>query len=229
MAQELERYVIHMLLAIFILTLPVSEVLAGPVVAINCGDLKNHVGPYDYRFEKKPETLGLVEKAHFTTGVERLTRGATGAFGHDIDYTLRAFPNHHRALMSMIKLSKKEKKATPTGAHYTVECYLERAERFQPEDMYVKYLKALYLIQEKRIEEARPILVIAHENPIDSPLYFYNLGLSFIEVGDIERAQINAQKAYASGITLPGLMNKLKRIGAWQNTSTGDQSNKQND
>lgn len=68
-------------------------------------------GPFDYT---DPETarpgkygqsppLHLVEIAHFTPEVEHLVRGKSGAIYGDLDYTLRAFPNHHRALWSMVR------------------------------------------------------------------------------------------------------------------------------
>jgi len=41
----------------------------------------------------------------------------------------------------------------------------------------------------------------------------YNLGLVLLELGDIEEAQIAARKAYELGYPLPGLRNKLKRMG----------------
>ena len=51
-----------------------------------CGSLKNGYGPFDYR-TAGPDQKALVENAHFTPGVESLTRGKTGAFGGD-DYTV---------------------------------------------------------------------------------------------------------------------------------------------
>ena len=49
-------------------------------------------------------------------------------------YTLNVFPNHHRALMALIKLAKKEKTNRPRDMGYTVECRFDRAERFAPND-----------------------------------------------------------------------------------------------
>lgn len=39
-----------------------------------CGALRNHYGPYDYRVSRG-ETLDIVERAHFTPRVEALLRG----------------------------------------------------------------------------------------------------------------------------------------------------------
>ena len=98
-----------------------------PVVAqVNasfCGSLGNSFGPYDYRSdyyvpapgdqESHQTKRGLVDGAHFTRRVEMLmgaqSGGQIGPPGADLDYTLRAFPNHHRALMSVMKYGEKQK------------------------------------------------------------------------------------------------------------------------
>ena len=80
-----------------------------------CGQLGNAYGPFDYRTHKKE--LEIVEGEHFTPEVERLERGNRSGVnpGGDIDYTLRASPNHHRALKAMMDLSRKEKRDPPVG------------------------------------------------------------------------------------------------------------------
>lgn len=80
-----------------------------------CGSLNNSFGPFDYRYKTSVKTeLGdahsMVEGAHFTPQIEQLIRGKTAVEpGPDIDYTLRAFPNHHRALLSMSRLALRAK------------------------------------------------------------------------------------------------------------------------
>ena len=88
-------------------------------------------GPFDYRTESK-ETKERVESAHFTADVESLKKGATGLLAQDIDYTLRAFPNHPRALLAMSTLGLRSKSVKPPGANWTVHCYFERAIRGVP-------------------------------------------------------------------------------------------------
>src|SRR5678816_4417104 len=65
-----------------------------------CGPLANAYGPFDYRTDRTGTTLSIVEDNHFTPAVEQLISGITSSVGGEIDYTLRAFPNHHRALLS---------------------------------------------------------------------------------------------------------------------------------
>ena len=44
----------------------------------------------------------------------------------------------------------------------------------------------------------------------------YNLGLALIEVGRVDDALMHAQLAYKAGFPLPGLREKLKRMGKWR-------------
>ena len=92
-----------------------------------CGALTNSYGPFDYRTSKAE--LKIVEDYHFTPDVETLRHGNTATVGGDIDYTLRASPNHHRALMSMVNLAVRTKSDKPLGPRLTVDCYFDRAMR----------------------------------------------------------------------------------------------------
>lgn len=128
-----------------------------------CGSLQNGYGPYDYRTDK--DKLNVVERYHFTPEVESLLRGkSTIVIGSDIAYTLNAFPNHHRALLAMSKLARKEKTERPNGSRHSMSCWFDRAERFRPNDPMVKVIHGLYLIQTGKsavalgkLEEAREL------------------------------------------------------------------------
>lgn len=187
----------------------------GQLAQLGCGSLQNAYGPFDYRTDK--DKLGIVEKYHFGATQENLTKGA--GLGGNIDYTLRAFPNHHRALMSMMKLGFREKRAKPHGADYTVECYMVRAEAFRAEDAMVKVIYGLYLIQSGRSGEAVGKLETARELDSRNANVHYNLGLAYFDLKQYDKALESAHKAYAGGFPLPGLRDKLKRAGKWQDAS----------
>jgi Tfp pilus assembly protein PilF len=182
-----------------------------------CGDLANAYGPYDYRTDKGK--LGVVEKNHFDRGVETLQRGIHAHLGGDIDYTLRAFPNHHRALAAMSRLGEKLKTEQPPQALYTVACYFERAVRFRPDDGTVRMLYAIYLAKQKRPKEALQHLQAAEETVGGNANLHYNMGLAYLDLKDYDRALAHAHKAYALGFPLPGLRNRLKRAGRWREAS----------
>lgn len=183
----------------------------------NCGPVTNAYGPFDYRTATKAQ-LSLVENAHFTPGVERLTKGESTAYvGGDLDYTLRAFPNHHRALMSMSKLSLRDNRPTPAGAHFSIDCYFDRAFRFRPDDPMPRMIAGLHLVKLGRRNEALENLAMAAslgEQDSNANLH-YNLGLAYFELKEMDKAVVHARKAYDAGFPLPGLRNKLRQAGAW--------------
>src|SRR5262245_1653589 len=92
-----------------------------------CGPIETGgYGPYDYRTATAQQKR-VVDAAHFTRNVEMLRGSGRASVGGDIDYTLRAFPNHPRALMAMMRLGERDKTERPVGAMFSVACYFERA------------------------------------------------------------------------------------------------------
>jgi len=180
-----------------------------------CGDLREGIGPFDYRTIPARDKY-VVESVHFTPGVETLTRGATGGFGADIAYTLRAMPNHPRALRSMMTLAERERRDPPTHSPYTVRCWFERAVQFAPSDASVHTLFGVYLARSGNKKEALEQLQAAEQLAGEDANVLYNLGLVFLDVGDYEKSLDYAKKAYALGFPLPGLRDRLKRAGKWR-------------
>lgn len=184
--------------------------------AVACGPLENHFGPIDYRTASKKDK-DMVENVHFTRAVETLASGATTiSAGGDMAYTLHVFPNHHRALMALIKLGEKEKTVKPRGMRYTVPCYFDRAERFRPDDATVKSIFGVYLMRSGKNEEAQKKLEEALELAGDNANVYYNLGLSYYQMKLFDQSLKAAHRAYALGFPLPGLRDMLKRAGKWE-------------
>lgn len=196
----------------------IAATVAAPKAAedyeYQCGKLENAYGPFDYYADK--DKLPIVENAHFTPGVEFFRERKTGPFGGDIDYTLRAFPNHPRALAAMMRLGEREKTEHPQGSKHTVFCYLERAVRFRPNDGTARLVLATYLMKHQRSAEAIEHLKVAEEAAGGNGNLHYNLGLAYLEVKDYAKALEHAHKAYQSGFDLPGLRQKLKSLGQWK-------------
>jgi tetratricopeptide (TPR) repeat protein len=189
-----------------------------PITALaqeGCGPLENAFGPFDYRTAKASEKQ-IVERNHFTESVAALRRGTTGALGADIDYTLRAFPNHPRALHAMMKLGEQEKRIKPVGANYTIDCYFERALRWAPDDPNVRMLTGMFLLKQGKRTEAVEQLEEARKMSKDDANVNYNLGLAYFDLKDYDKALEAAHKAYAGGFPLPGLRNKLQAAGKWR-------------
>jgi Tfp pilus assembly protein PilF len=181
-----------------------------------CGSLQNAFGPYDYR-TATAQQRATVENFHFTRDVETLRRGSTSLrIGADISYTLRAFPNHPRALLAMARLGEKEKTPRPSGADYTVECYFDRALRFTPEDPSVRLLFGTFLLKNGKREAAIEQLKIAELHAGANGNVYYNLGLAYFDLKDYGKAREYAKRAHELGFTLPGLKNKLQSVGQWR-------------
>ena len=160
--------------------------------------------------------LKLVEDAHFTPMVEILQRGlSSGMPGPDISYTLRIYPNHHRALIAMLALGEKEKTSQPNGATYSIECWLNRALRFSPDDYIVRMIYTQYLIKEARGKEAEQQLGYVADHAEGNAFTHNNIGLLFAKLKNFEQALFHAHKAQALGLATPVLMAQLKKAGQW--------------
>lgn len=202
-----------------------SFLIATPVFSQSgnsaCGSLDNAFGPFDYRTERG-NNLYLVESTHFLPYIEALVRGHTNTTpGDDIDYTLRAFPNHHRALLAMMRLGEKEKTPKPRNARYTVECYFERAILFRPDDSTVRMIFSTYLDQNKRIPEAVAQLEQATAIAKDNAFTHYNIGLVYFDMKIYDKALTQAHKAMSLGFVRTELRDLLEKAGKWQDLATG--------
>jgi len=206
-----------------------SSVIAASVDEFECGILNppGQYGPYDYRtatdFQKN-----LVESGHFTAEVERLQRGTAQVRpGPDIDYTLRALPNHPRALKAMMELAFRTKTDRPFGARWPVECYFNRALRFTPNDPQVRVIYGVFLARRGRKQEAIEQLEAAQAVAKSNGNIQYNLGLVYFQLQDYDKAREHAYVAQDLGFPLEGLQNMLKRAGQWRerkNTNDKDEA-----
>jgi tetratricopeptide (TPR) repeat protein len=182
-----------------------------------CGSLKNAFGPFDYRKSKSdfPNETYLVEMAHFTPDVENLVKGNAGYLGGDLDYTLRAFPNHPRALTSVAKLALKEKTPKDPNMHYSFTCYFERAMRFMPDDDGVYTIYGTYLYKKGDIGGATTQLKHALTLNPNNPAANYNLGLIYINQNKPDEARVYAKKAEALDYPVHALKDRLIQAGKW--------------
>lgn len=179
-----------------------------------CGDLANAFGPYDYR-KDRGDALKLVESAHFNQRVESLIRGQTGKLGQDIDYVLRAFPNHHRALVSAMRLAERDKRPQPDGMNYSIDCYFDRAIRWQRDDLTVRMIFAGYLGRKDKIDDAKAQLAYVVSQAGDNPFTHYNAGLVYLELKAYKEALAQAHRAAELGFGRTDLREKLQAAGQW--------------
>ena len=191
--------------------------MAGAAVAqeIGCGSLAQDYGPYDYRTERLGKLL-VVEKFHFTPQVEELMKGQSSYLGDDLSFVLRASPNHHRALLAVMRYGEKTKSPQPPHLQYSIDCYFDRAIRFQPNDTLVRLIYAQYLGKTGRAPQAVQQLKIATEQANDNPLAHYNIGLIYFELKKFDEALAQAHTAIQLGYVRPELTDELKGVGKWR-------------
>jgi Tfp pilus assembly protein PilF len=182
--------------------------------AQDCGPLSASFGPFDYR-TADAKTRKMVEDFHFTPNIEQLISGNTGTPDAEMQYTLRVFPNHHRALFSFARLSLREKKSKFSTSRYSIDCLFERASRFAPDDGRVLAIHGYYLSRKGEKSRAAEKYKEAIALGVDSADTFYSYGLVLFDLKQYDASLEYAKKAYALQFPLPVLRKKLQAAGKW--------------
>lgn len=223
-------YFINYLLIVsvaILLTIPATRVSAGEV---ECGSLENHFGPWDYydpanhrsNAAQSEGRIGIVTGAHFSNSMMRLDRGKTAVqIREDLDYTLRAIPNHPQALdlssrFEHRRATSESFRSRQSKLKLSAECYFDRALRFSPKNPETWKLYGIHNHRISKYDKA----ITAYTNAISFGSNVtdvnYNIGLSYFAAGDYESAESYARKAYDNGFPLKGLKNKLIKQGYWE-------------
>lgn len=186
---------------------------------VPCRGKDQGYGPYDYTLRHNyKEQLYLVESAHFKPQVQQLIRGVTNTSPlADLDYTLRAFPNHHPALYTAIRV-----RLFPETLNFgdirtftPAECWLQRAIYFSPNDSMSHMLYALLLHRTGETEKAIDYYEKSLEHNQQNAQAMYNYGLLLTELKRYDEAVAFAKKLYDRKFPLTGLKQKLISAGQW--------------
>jgi len=182
-------------------------------------------GPFDYSNPDHRKTkLPIVEQYHFNADVENLIKGMTGTIWGDLNYTLKTFPNHHRALFAMAKYARRNNMRMPGAPPGTsAENYFQSAMTFAPNDPTVYLIYGIHLHKLKKLKDAKFYYDKALSLAPDAEAH-YNLGLLYLDLDQLENAKRHAIKAYEMNHPLPGLRNRLKRAGVWGNSKSSKNS-----
>lgn len=192
----------------------------------NCGTLENHYGPFDYYSPANHTSVsgykskvGIVEVAHLTSAMLQLKRGNTAVqIREDLDYTLRALPNHPAALdlASRFEDRRRDSKTFAKAQKplkLSANCYFRRALMLTPNNGTVWMLYALHAHRQGRFNTAVERYRRADSLDLDSAVFHYNYGLTLLEVGDLEKARVHAERAAELGYPLEGLKKRLAEKG----------------
>ena len=206
------KHATGLLAALLLCAAPITQAASNLAL---CGELKNTFGPFDFRDSANANNLLLVETAHFTSNVEQGQGGNSGTLGQELFYTLRAFPNHPRALATMSRVALRDNLVQIPDMRYPVECFFDRALRFVPEDGQVRALFGQYLYARGQFDRALGFLEQAAKlEPASGPIQ-YNLGIAYFKLKRYADANLAAQRAYARNFPLSGLRKMLTDAGEW--------------
>lgn len=172
-------------------------------------------GPFDYTNpEHRKLKLPIVEEYHFTKEMESKA-GSDIRMNGQFSYTLRAFPNHHRALYAVVRHQLRFDKELYEKGKTPAECYFQRAEAFSPGDVKVYQLYAYYLTKKGQdkmaIREYEKALSIKPQGAL-----YYQLGKSNFKIKQYDDAVKYAKLAIDNGFKKTDLKKKLQAIGKWQ-------------
>lgn len=175
--------------------------------------------PHDYfGGDYKPQLLRSVNRHHLGPVTKAIDRGEAPWGG--IDFMLRYFPNHPRALYLLTRL------ATKTNEYGRAEEYFHKAIRLYPDTPTTYLIYGIFLHKTGKlassIEQYKKAIKL---DPQNSEIY-YNLGLAYFDKGDHKKAYQYGRDAYIRGYPLPGLKNKLKNAKAWEPIQEADKSKK---
>jgi tetratricopeptide (TPR) repeat protein len=191
--------------------------LAEPAFALCGGPLEDNAfgRPIDAQDPSEAAKLATVEHRHFTPEVQKLRSGGgtTTNPADDLHYTLRQLPNHYGALRTMAEYQLRVPYGTRAARYWSIDCYFERATTFRPNDGTLYMLYASYQHRAKRYDDARTNYAKALDLGLDSPELYYNWGLTEFATANYDEAARLAGLAYAGGYPLPGLKNKLAKVG----------------
>lgn len=166
---------------------------------------------------KDKNKITIVTAYHFNSDIVRLRRGQTSTnISGDLDYTLRALPNHPVALdtvsrFEVLQNNSVEFKSKQKPMPFEADCYFQRAINvFGYNQPQTYMLWGLHKYRQKKYEKAIKYFIQAESLKFKSADLAYYFGLTYFQLGDFDKAQKYSDRAYKMGYQLPGLKNLLK-------------------
>jgi tetratricopeptide (TPR) repeat protein len=195
-------------------------VVAGGIVASPAAQ-SAQFGPFDYYDlgNTPPSALGYVEVEHFGPVTEQRRHSGDYCWYYgDLDYTLRAFPNHPGALQAVATYLEtrqpcdtntvgrtRSSRSSPVDImsqieggdwrRVTAEGYFTRAISFRPNHMETHLLYARYLHRAKKYEEALKAMERAKSLAPDSETVNFELASLHFDMGKLTLGKSYLAKA----------------------------------
>ncbi len=159
------------------------------------------------------------ERAHLGKALSNLKLGQRHRLKYaeaDFNYILAIWPNHPKSLEGITQV------ALRLGKPDLAEKRFSKALATFPDVAETYALYGIFLYKQDNMARAIDNLEIALKLDPTSSQNHYLLGLSHFANKQFTQANHHAQKAYALGYPLPGLRNKLKRMGNWQSAQDNE-------
>lgn len=188
------------------------------VSALNCGGLDVLSSPVDYRLKDSTDALrwGIadVNRNHYDPAVNRIRHGEISTrVLDDLNFLLVHWPNHYPGLQALIEFHSR---GGSTEKYRPIECYFELARRFVTNDTDVLILYGIYRYRSNDADHAESLWRQALQIAPDAADAHYNLGLLYFDRRNYAESLKHALHAYGAGYPLPGLKEKLQRVGSWK-------------
>lgn len=165
----------------------------------------------DYYQSRGTALLNTVEKYHLYPGLAKYRDKHYDQAWQDFDFLLRYFPNHPRGLVVMTELCSEWK-----SGRCALDVMFDKAIAVRPDAAGTFVAYGIYLHRIKRYNEAIETYQRALTLDPDSVNGHYNLALAYLDTKSYDLANEHAQRAYALGATVPGLRERLKKLGYWK-------------
>ncbi len=115
----------------------------------------------------------------------------------------------------MVRLGQRDRTKKPSGADFTVGCFLERATVFRPDDVNVWLVRGIAFSMQRQYDRAIADFTTAIKLDPQNGNAHYNLGLAYFETKEFDKALEESKLAKSLGFPLDGLKNKLTAAGKW--------------
>jgi len=179
-----------------------------------CQGTRIPYGPYDYLQRQRLQSqLFIVEEYHLSPQILRLEQGTTTSAIKEIQYTLMAWPNHHKALYAayQYRLIHRGDWLQNVNSATPVECHLQRAIKFSPKDPVPYMILGLLMHDFEQYKLALKSFRTANRLLPNDVITQYNMGLTLVELGQYDEAAQLVEEIYRTDFPLQGLKNKLAR------------------
>jgi len=185
-------------------------------IAQDSGHSKDYYNPGATQVDR--EWFNNVHSYHLQPGIKDMRPGRYDSAQQHFEFILNAYPNQPQVLNLLSDLCVVRWKSPTCDP----DSWFEKALATNPNVAGTYVVYGIHLQRKRQIPEAIEVLNKALEMEPNSINAHYNLGLAYFELKDYAKANEHAQKSYALGASVPGLRDKLTKIGQWKPAATAN-------